>query len=631
MQAQANCIPSRHVVSGEGGGGGSNTGNPPVCPDDLGDAPASYGVLRANGGAFHVQNPLTPLRLGLTVDTEPDGQPSALAWGDLDPDEDGLVSTALHVGTAFSNIVVRGNGAGNGLLQAFIDFNGDGAWQIAEQVALNHALGGGGAQVVPIAVPAGAAIGITYMRLRYSDVAGLFVGGGAPNGEVEDHPVRICPGIPGGCCRHIAFTVDASESMRTNARARPARNAVVKMLTSLDLPPGKASINRFNSTAEELSPLQADKGNLINAALQLDQELKNATDVHRGIDLAVQQLGAPEEDCPQVIVVVTDGKPSKLPEATAAADNAKALGIRIVVLGLGPMKADESQFLASLASGPIDYHEAPNSADQEIDDEIQSILEDLLCDYAPCPSPGAPTELLPDLGDAPDGTNHFQRTMVAYDDIQPNVLGRFPSVADPVLGSPFGPFHLNPTADIFLGSGVSREYDADYMPDADGQPNLDVLVDRADGDHFDDGVGFPIELPVCGSSTLALTLTVQSNMQPRFVNAWVDFNRDGDWADQMTCFDPEQGHIQVAEWAVQDHQVVLSQGVHTVVSPAFAVANTPLQATASQIWLRVSVADTIAPSPSDGRGPLSGYQYGETEDYLIERNGEGDFEPYPEQ
>lgn len=236
MQAQATCIPSRHVVSGEGGGGGSNTGNPPVCPDDLGDAPASYGVLRANVGAFHVQDPLKPLRLGLTVDTEPDGQPSTLAWGDLDPDEDGLLSATLRLGNNNSSLVLRSSGSG--LLQGFIDFNGDGSWQITEQVALDHPLAGGQPQVVPVTVPPTAALGVTYMRLRFSDVSGLFAGGGAPNGEVEDYAVRVCPPWE-DCCRRVAFVVDVSESMNTGNSHLLAETAVLQALSALKIPPAQ--------------------------------------------------------------------------------------------------------------------------------------------------------------------------------------------------------------------------------------------------------------------------------------------------------------------------------------------------------------------------------------------------------
>lgn len=104
---------------------------------------------------------------------------------------------------------------------------------------------------------------------------------------------------------------------------------------------------------------------------------------------------------------------------------------------------------------------------------------------------------------------------------------------------------------------------------------------------------------------------------------------DGDWEDTLTCSNPEHGLLQMQEWSVRNHQIAVGPGVHTLVSPSFNSIRSQTAAQSS-MWLRLSVSDSTAPFPFDGRGPGGGYQHGETEDYLIQRNGDDAFEPYPE-
>src|SRR5882724_3421977 len=63
---------------------------------DFGDAPATYGTSGA-GAASHRVDPVNPLMLGRCVDTEADGQPNATASGD-----DGAIGSS-HIGTCFSD------------------------------------------------------------------------------------------------------------------------------------------------------------------------------------------------------------------------------------------------------------------------------------------------------------------------------------------------------------------------------------------------------------------------------------------------------------------------------------------------------------------------------------------------
>ncbi len=164
-------------------------------PDlDWGDAPDTvaapgYPTLAVNNGAFHV---ISNLRMGNNIDPEPDGQPNGAATGDdlagLD-DEDGVAIGPLAVGMpAF--LTVSTNGAG--ILQAWFDFNGNQSWgDPGEQVATDVAIPGPGGHTVNFIVPAGAIVGKTYVRVRFSSQRGLPFWGVAFDGEVEDYHVEI--------------------------------------------------------------------------------------------------------------------------------------------------------------------------------------------------------------------------------------------------------------------------------------------------------------------------------------------------------------------------------------------------------------------------------------------------------
>ncbi|MBN1352610.1 T9SS type A sorting domain-containing protein [candidate division KSB1 bacterium] len=221
-------------------------------------------------------------------------------------------------------------------------------------------------------------------------------------------------------------------------------------------------------------------------------------------------------------------------------------------------------------------------------------------------------EELFDLGDAPDGTNHSGLPMDAY----PGVQGKFPTVFDPATGLPPGPRHTSPKADAWLGPDVSLENDADLMPDMDGLTNIDPPNNAADFDHHDDGVRFPIALPHCQETyfTYSITIPPGSARNDRFVNVWLDWNRDGDWKDEFQC----EANKVAPEWAVQNQLIPggFSSGTYVFATPLFRAFN-PENVSDKPIWMRISIAEQDAPMPADGRGPANGYMYGETEDYVF--------------
>ncbi|MCG8330648.1 MAG: hypothetical protein MI974_23325, partial [Chitinophagales bacterium] len=105
---------------------------------DYGDLPDGFNTLSSNNGASHAYKP--GLYLGSCVDFDPDGQPSAMADGDnLAPglevagvcvnndDEDGVsLLTPLIPGSTACIEVTATSVNGTAVLNAWIDFNGDG-------------------------------------------------------------------------------------------------------------------------------------------------------------------------------------------------------------------------------------------------------------------------------------------------------------------------------------------------------------------------------------------------------------------------------------------------------------------------------------------------------------------------
>jgi hypothetical protein len=158
---------------------------------DYGDAPdPTFPTLLASNGARHAMDGTT--YLGATVDADFDGQPTANADGDdLDgtDDEDGVVfTTGLGAGlTAYLDV----DASTIGLLNAWIDFNGDGDWADAgEQIFTDEALVPGANPLI-FAVPPAAVPGTSFARFRFDSSGGLTFEGSAFDGEVEDYQIAI--------------------------------------------------------------------------------------------------------------------------------------------------------------------------------------------------------------------------------------------------------------------------------------------------------------------------------------------------------------------------------------------------------------------------------------------------------
>jgi uncharacterized repeat protein (TIGR01451 family) len=157
---------------------------------DFGDAPAAYPTLLAGNGARHIVVPGS-LQLGALVDTEADGQPTGGANGDdlaTSDDEDGVAFTSPLIRGQNASVTVTASAPG--VLNAWLDFNGDSNWTTTgDAIFVNLALAAG-ANNLTFPVPATATTNLnTVARFRFATVGGLSFTGLANDGEVEDHAI----------------------------------------------------------------------------------------------------------------------------------------------------------------------------------------------------------------------------------------------------------------------------------------------------------------------------------------------------------------------------------------------------------------------------------------------------------
>ena len=241
---------------------------------------------------------------------------------------------------------------------------------------------------------------------------------------------------------------------------------------------------------------------------------------------------------------------------------------------------------------------------------------------------GAPVQQASDLGDAPDSTNHSASVMSTYDHY---VQAKFPTVFD---GDPnVGPIHLNPKAVAYLGNTVTFEDEADQGYDQDPTNNIRPLQlnTNADKDLGDDGVvmsidpwvGPTLSMNHCKLTAFDYKVNVVDPNVDLYVNVWLDWNRDGDWNDSgltdlnLNCSSCNTGGV-VKEWAVQNQLLYkLKVGLNTITTPGFLAW---FPATGDQkIWMRITLSEKPwkGGTGAAGSGPVSGYNYGETEDYYF--------------
>lgn len=157
---------------------------------DFSDAPKSYATTLANNGARHAIVEGAPFLGYIAPDGDGEGWQSPLSDDNTQSDdEDGVgFVTAIETGI---DVIIAVTASAPGYLNAWIDWNADGDFlDSGEQIANDFSLTGG-LNSLSVLVPTDANIGQSWSRFRISSQGGLRFDGGAPDGEVEDHPINI--------------------------------------------------------------------------------------------------------------------------------------------------------------------------------------------------------------------------------------------------------------------------------------------------------------------------------------------------------------------------------------------------------------------------------------------------------
>jgi hypothetical protein len=195
---------------------------------DFGDAPGPFPTLLSSNGASH--GIVAGFRMGQAIDGDLNGHPTSGADGDdvLDQDDDdgvSFVSDLVPGSSATLEVVIQNGAQPPGVLQGWIDFDGDHAWNTpGEQVFADRAVSPG-TNVLTINVPSWAQLGETYARFRYGYERGISYRGRAVAGEVEDYLIEVIKGGP--------TAVDDDFVVRRNSIDNQ-----LNVLTNDTLPPG---------------------------------------------------------------------------------------------------------------------------------------------------------------------------------------------------------------------------------------------------------------------------------------------------------------------------------------------------------------------------------------------------------
>lgn len=156
---------------------------------DFGDAPAPFPTTANELGAVH--EAVGP-RLGSLRSSEFDGIHSPDSSASVD--DDGVAFGMLRAGQLHVGITVHVENAPDGArLDAWIDFNGDSAFDGASERILASAPVQNGANELHFEIPSSAKSGTAQARFRLSSDGGLGIAAGAADGEVEDYQVTISP------------------------------------------------------------------------------------------------------------------------------------------------------------------------------------------------------------------------------------------------------------------------------------------------------------------------------------------------------------------------------------------------------------------------------------------------------
>lgn len=546
---------------------------------DWGDAPDKpYPTLSASTGASHLVTAMGP-RLGTLVDVEMDGQPSAYADGDDQlglADEDGvLFTTPLLPGQlACVDVTVDPTGV-PGVLDGWIDFDGDGVWSpgLPEQVFTSQPLGLGLNANLCFSVPAAAPAGFTYARFRISAQGGLPPAGPAADGEVEDYRVRV----------------EAVKWSQPPVRMDPDPAACYWGWDELSLYQGK-QIVADDWRCEDARPVTDIHwwGSYLEWEEQAPPQ-PTPVAFHIGIWTDVPAIPEPFSH-PGVMIWEWIAPYPEVHERAAGCD-----------FHPGMMQQPDTCFEYHLNLPPgAWFHQEPGQHvywlsisaiyPQPVDQypwgwktRPHFFNDDAVRILAPtAPQPGVIYEFgEPIMLNQESWDMAFALTTEVYD------YGDAADPTYPTLLASDGARHAQVAAGPFMGNQVDAE--------GDGQPDAGARGDDLAGMADEDGVSFIQPFEPGWSSPIGLSLA--GSPYGCYLSAWIDFNRDGTWDNSAGSFE----------------RIVADSWLNAYSSGGLSVAVPP--------WPISSIGLTTARfrcASVTGLGPTGPAPDGEVEDYQVE-------------
>ena len=489
-------------------------------PDSsLGATPAGYATFNyptriSDNGARHAILPVDNPTLGAWVDAEKDGQPSIVATGDdlvtstvgagtqQDDDEDGVTFSKPCLIPGESIVITVTASVTDGVLNAWIDFNGDGdLTDLGEQIAANDAIVAGGQIVLPVNVPIAARQAITtYARFRFNlsgDAGnGYLPVGEAFSGEVEDYAIPVLP-------------LDMGDLPDGPYPTTLAQNGPRHAILPINNPTLGGIVDAEIDGQPDLNALGDDLGvsTIYTHGVSL---VLNDTDDEDGVTFSTPYLIPGETLIVTATALITanggangylngwidfngNGILDNAGEQIFTNANLAAGGLVAATVNV-PVTATQAVSTYSRFRFSSAGNDAPTgfAADGEIEDYV---LPTLVLDYGDLPDSPYPTT------NASNGARHI-------------------IVAD---GSG------NPT----LGSIVDAETDGQPSVGADGDDsnNSSIYTHGGAADNDEDGVQFTPLVPGQLAAITVTALAAASGGANGALFAWMDFNGDGDFND----------------------------------------------------------------------------------------------------
>lgn len=437
---------------------------------DWGDAPDTpYPTLAANSGAHHLIR--SAIYLGTAIDSETNGQPNATATGDdangATPDDEDGVTFKTPF---FPGAIaqIEVTAAGSGLLNGWIDFNADGDWtDSGEQIFSDRALSPG-LNSLNIPVPAHAVPATnTFMRLRYSTVSGLQPTGYASDGEVEDYLIET----------EEQTEIDWGDLPEPGYPVTAANNGAHHAMTSALLlgaaadgeTNGQPSIN---ADGDDLDGNNDEDGVILKTVIMPGG--------YASIDVIVSQAGVLDAwiDFNVDNSFAQPGDRIFSGQALTQGTNSLLFPVPVTAAASAPA---HGRF--RLTGGASAY---PGGSASPVGLATGGEVEDYHWLISGIDSGS-------DRGDTPDPPY-------------------------PTLNASGGAVHTIGTG-VLLGAAIDAE--------TNGLPDPDALGDDTLNLDDEDGVSFVSSVVAGASATVNLTAGVSGG----YLDAWIDFNADGDWLD----------------------------------------------------------------------------------------------------